>query len=142
MNRIFSFFKRLIDQQPVRYFASSCAAFAVDYTLLLVLNAIFSSFTGLSMEAAQTLAFAVSSQLNFWLNRKWVFRSRKSVLPELGGYYSLAFVSFAIKTFALLEIFVRIVHIPLSIAKLIAEAVMFVFNFFVQKMFIFRHKGS
>ena len=133
--------KRLIEKllaaQSVRYLISSCVAFAADYAVLLALNAVLSGATFLSMELSAVISFAISSQLNFWINRRWVFHSEKSPLPELGGYYSLALVSFSVKTFVLLELEVRVLKIPLAIAKPLAEAVMFAVNYFVQKKIIF-----
>ena len=119
--------EKLLAAQSVRYLISSCVAFAADYAVLLALNAVLSG----------AISFAISSQLNFWINRRWVFRSEKSPLPELGGYYSLALISFSVKTFVLLELEVRVLKIPLAIAKPLAEAVMFAVNYFVQKKIIF-----
>lgn len=133
-------FKQLLDKQAVRYLMSSCAAFLVEYVLLLVLNSLLGGITIFSMELAAILAFICGSQINFWINRRWVFSSKKAVLPELGGYYSLAAFSFSIKTFVLLELTVRLVGIPLAIAKPMVEIVMFAVNYFVQKTLIFRRK--
>lgn len=132
--------RSLLGRKPVRYFLSSVAAFAVNYAMLLVLERLLRGFSGLSMEIAAVPAFLISSQLNFRLNRRWVFRSEKRVLPELLGYYSLAAVSFLIKTYVLLEIFVRIFRFPLALAQPIAEAVMFLVNYAVQKTVIFNKK--
>ena len=134
--------KKLLTAQPVRYLISSCAAFAADYAILLVLEPLLSGTTFFSMELAAAVSFAVSSQLNFWTNRLWVFKSKKSPLPELGGYYSLALVSFSVKTFLLLELLVRALRLPLFISKPIAEAVMFTVNYIVQKKLIFRRKDK
>ena len=120
--------------QSVKYLISSCIAFAVDYVILLALERLFSGFA-LAMELAAVISFCVSSQINFHINRLWVFKKREGLLAELGGYYALALVSFSLKTFALLELFVRVAGLPT-----IAEVVMFVFNFFVQKKVIFRKK--
>ena len=111
---------KLYNMQALRYIASSGIAFIIDYALLLVLEATFGGIT-LAMEVAAILAWLVSSQINFWINRVWVFGSKKNPLPELGGYYALAAVSFSIKTFVLLELMVRVLNIPLIISKPIAE---------------------
>lgn len=140
MNKIKDSIKKFFSAQSVRYFASSCAAFAADYALLLVLDKLLGGASVFSMEISAIIAFAISSQINFWINRLWVFRSKKSPLPELGGYYSLALVSFSIKTFVLLELFVRVIGLPLAISKPAAEAIMFAVNYFVQKKIIFRVK--
>ena len=58
----------------------------------------------------------------------------------MGGYYGLAIVSFSVKTFVLLELFVRVLKLSTWIAKPIAEAVMFIVNYFVQKKIIFKKK--
>lgn len=132
--------KKLWHTPSVRYLASSCIAFAADYTVLLAAESLLSQKLPLAMELSAIIAFAISSQINFWINRCWVFESKKSPLPELGGYYSLALVSFSLKTFVLLELFVRVFRIPLAISKPIAEAVMFAVNYLVQKKLIFRRK--
>ena len=134
--------KKLLSAQTVRYLISSCAAFAAEYTLLLLLNSFLGGITVFSMELAAIIAFVCGSQINFWINRGWVFRSEKAVLPELGGYYSLAAFSFSVKTFVLLEIMVRLIGIPLAAAKPIVEAAMFAVNYLVQKTLIFRRKNK
>lgn len=130
---------RLYNMTSLRYIASSGIAFIIDYALHLTLESAFSGFA-LALEVGAVIAWAVSSQTNFWINRKWVFRSDKAVLPELGGYYGLAGFSFVIKTFVLLELMCRVLMIPLFIAKPIGEVVMFAFNYLVQKKLIFKRK--
>ena len=142
MKKLVALIKKLYAAQSVRYLISSCAAFVVDYIVLLILDSLFSGASVLSMELAAVIAFAISSQINFWINRVWVFRSKKSPLPELGGYYSLALISFSAKTFVLLELAVRLLKLPLAVAKPIAEAVMFAVNYIVQKKLIFKKLGK
>lgn len=134
-----SLISKLYHSQPLRYLASSVIAFVIDYVLLLFINGIFGEFL-LAMELSAVIAWIFSSQVNFWINRFWVFKSEKSVVLELGGYYALAGVSFSVKTFVLLELMCRLLNIPLYIAKPVAEVVMYAFNFFVQKMLIFKKK--
>ena len=136
------YIKSLLGAVPVRYLISSGVAFVADYLLLLFLDSLLTGSTFLSMELAAVISFAASSQINFWINRRWVFKSKKSPLPELGGYYSLALVSFSIKTFVLLELAVRFFRLPLFLAKPICEALMFAVNYVVQKKLIFRKKGA
>lgn len=133
--------KKLLGAKSMRYLMSSALSFIVDYTFLLLFEKLFSGF-GLkfTMELAAILSFAVSSQINFHINRLWVFKSNKSILAEMSGYYSLALVSFSVKTFAIMELFVRIFKLPTWIAKPIADTVMFVVNYFVQKKIIFKKK--
>lgn len=145
MHSIFKRIKALIiklyNMQALRYIASSGIAFIIDYILLLAFEALLSNIV-IAMEIAAVLAWLISSQINFWINRTWVFKSKKSPLPELGGYYALAAVSFSVKTFILLELMVRALSIPLAIAKPIAEILMFAANFVVQKLLIFKKKDK
>lgn len=138
-SKIFRLLSDILSVQPVRYLISSAAAFVVDYTLLLILEKVFSGLS-FAMELAAVLAFCCSSQINFHLNRLWVFRSDKSVFAEMGGYYALAAVSFAVKTFVLMELMCRVMSAPTFLAKPIAEAIMFAVNFAVQKKLIFFKK--
>lgn len=144
MNSLLSNIKSLIiklyNTQALRYIVSSGIAFIIDYVLLLLFERLFGSFV-LALEVAAIAAWIISSQINFWINRIWVFKSRKSFIPELGGYYALAAVSFSVKTFVLLELMVRVLGIPLAIAKPIAEVIMFAINFIIQKVVIFKNKN-
>lgn len=133
--------KKLAEAKSVKYLISSVICFVIDYTILLLLEKLFKGLgLTLAMEAAAVISFAISSQVNFHINRLWVFKSNKSVLAEMGGYYSLALVSFSIRTFVLMELFVRVMKLPVWIAKPIAEVAIFVVNYFVQKKIIFKKK--
>lgn len=123
---------------PLKYLASSVAAFGVNYVLLLVLDKRIPSVG--SMELAAVIAWIVSSFLNFTLNRKWVFRSDTSYKAAFLEYYSLAVVVFCIKTFGFLELLTRVLHLELWFAVPVAEAILFVCNYFIQKKWIFGHK--
>ena len=140
MEKLKSLISKFLSVQSFRYLISSCIAFAADYIMLLLLDSVFSGATVFSMEISAIIAFAVSSQINFWINRKWVFKSDKSPLPELGGYYSLALVSFSRKIFVFMEIMVRLLKFPIAVARPIAEVSMFAVNYLVQKTFIFRRR--
>ena len=142
MHKIAEFVKKLLGLQSARYLISSCAAFAVNYAVALVLNRLFEGITAFSVEIATAISFAISSQVNFWINRRWVFRSEKPPLPELGGYYSLALISFALKTYVFIEIMYRLIKLPLAVAMPVAEVIMFAVNYFVQKKIIFRRKSK
>ncbi len=124
--------------KSLKYLFSSVAAFVIDYILLLLLDAVL-PFEA-SMEVAAPIAWVVSSLTNFALNRNFVFRSNTPLLPALGEYYGLAGAVFLLKTYVLLELLTRLLRLPLSVAKLIAEVVFFVSNYFIQKNFIFKKK--
>lgn len=126
-----------LESQSLKYLFSSCVAFVIDYVLLLILDAVLPVA---SMEIGAAIAWVCSSLTNFFLNRNFVFKSSTPLRAALPEYYGLATVVFLLKTYVILEFTTRIIGIPLKFAKPIAEVVFFVFNYFIQKKFIFKHK--
>jgi len=124
--------------RSLKYLFSSGVAFILDYILLLLFDRLIPS--AVSMELAAPIAWVVSSLTNFFINRNFVFRSNAPLAAAIPEYYGLAGTVFVLKTYVLLELMTRVMHIPLWIAKLFAEAVFFVSNYFIQKKLIFRKK--
>lgn len=125
--------------EPLKFLFSSGVAFIIDYVLLMVLNKYINVAVG-TMEIAALLAWCTSSLTNFFLNRVFVFKSNAPFWPSFAEYYGLAGAVFVLKTYVLLEVLTRVLHINLPIAKLIAEVVFFISNYFIQKLLIFRKK--
>ena len=126
--------------RSLKYLFSSGLAFVIDYVLLLLLDGVLP--VAASMEIAAPAAWIVSSLTNFFLNRNFVFRSNAPLAVALPEYYGLAGIVFVLKTYVLLELLTRLLHIPLWIAKLAAEVVFFISNYFIQKKFIFKKKDN
>lgn len=126
-----------LESQSLKYIFSSCVAFAIDYIILLILDAVLPVA---SMEIGAAVAWVCSSLTNFFINRNFVFRSSTPLKIALPEYYGLATVVFLLKTYVLLELLTRVIGIPLKFAKPVAEVVFFIFNYFIQKKFIFKHK--
>ena len=123
--------------KSLKYLFSSGLAFIIDYVLVLLLDYLIPS--ALSMEIAMVAAWICSSMTNFFLNRNFVFRSDAPLYKAMPEYYGLAGVVFLCKA-GLLELLTRVLHIPLGIAKLGAEVLFFVSNYFIQKKLIFGRK--
>lgn len=123
------------ETQSLKYLFASGVAFLIDYLLLLILDNILPVA---SMEIGAAIAWVCSSLTNFFLNRNFVFRASTPLRVALPEYYGLATAVFLLKTYGILELFTRVLHIPLMIAKPIAEAVFFVSNYFIQKKLIFK----
>lgn len=127
------------ESRTLKYIFSSGVAFIIDYVLLMVLAGIFTFDGALELVAAPG-AWIVSSLSNFFINRNFVFRSNAPLKVALPEYYGLAAIVFLLKTYVLLELMVRVLGIPLGIAKLVAEVAFFISNYFIQKIFIFKKK--
>ncbi len=125
--------------RSLKYVFSSGVAFVIDYALLVLIAGLL-NFEGSVELVAAPAAWLVSSLTNFFMNRNFVFRSDTPLLVALPEYYGLAGVVFLLKTYVLLELLVRALHIPLAVAKPVAEVVFFISNYFIQKKFIFKKK--
>ncbi len=110
--------------------ASSLIAFVVDLVLLLVVNAL----TG-SLLAAVVAARGLSSAVNFAINRRMVFSSRRRVRGALGRYYLLVAV-LLLANYGLLAA-VTGFGIALVVAKLLVEPVLFLASYQVQRSLVF-----
>ncbi len=133
------YWSMFLGSRSLKYIFSSGAAFVIDYVLFVLLGRIF-TFEGAMELIAAPGAWVVSSLTNFFMNRNFVFRSDAPLKTALPEYYGLAGVVFLLKTYVLLELMVRVLGLPPEIAKLVAEVVFFVSNYFIQKKFIFKKK--
>ena len=129
--------------QTLRFAMSSFSSFLLDYALSLIFNAVignlFPSFP-FRTEAAVLLAWIISSAFNFTINREFVFKSKAPLLKSLIGFYGFAIIAYLVKNLLILELFTRLINIPLFIAKPVSELSFFVFNFLYQKKFLFKKK--
>ncbi|MFT4231054.1 MAG: GtrA family protein, partial [Microbacterium sp.] len=106
-------------------------AFVVDTVALLALTAL----TGLlvpSIVAARIL----SASVNFAMNRRLVFRAQGRPVQQAVRYAALAIVLLASNVVWLHAL--TDVGVPLLVAKLATEAVLFVTSYGVQSTFVFR----
>ena len=142
MTKLKAFWNRMRDVGwvPLKYLFSSCLAFAIDYVIHLYLDSVIP--LAASMEIGAFLAWCVSSITNFFVNRNFVFHSSAPLKIALPEYYSLAVVVHLLKSYVILEILTRVLHIPLHFAKPIAEVVLFAGNYLIQKKFIFKKKKT
>jgi len=124
---------------PLKYLFSSGIAFLLNWLLFVILDFLLGQ--KLSWEFSTIPAWIISSFINFTLNRLWVFRSVVPLRKALPEYYSLAVIVYLIKTYLIMEICNRLLHMDPAWAMPIAEVVLFVSNYFIQKKLIFKKKA-
>jgi len=122
----------------LKYAASSCAAFLTDIILFFLL----SSAAKLGVILSTVLARAVSSVVNFVLNKKLVFNSREPTFKALLKYYTLAVPVMLISAFGVKGL-VLLLDIDASsplvtVLKIIVDTVIFILNYQIQKKWIFK----
>ncbi|MFT3832823.1 MAG: glycosyltransferase family 2 protein [Micropruina sp.] len=115
--------------------ASSLIAFVVDLVLLLVVNAL----TG-SLLAAVVAARGLSSAVNFAINRRVVFSSRRRLGGALGRYYLLVVV-LLLANYGLLAALTGF-GMALVVAKLLVEPVLFIASYQLQRNLVFASTES
>ena len=126
----------------IKYLFSSGVAFVINYAILVLLELWLSPIFVLGAEVAMVSAWLISSVVNFFINRCWVFKAKGNLLTEASKYYALAFPVFLIKNFGILEILYRVLKLPMAIAAPIAEVVLFLSNYIIQKKLIFNKQGG
>lgn len=131
--------KAILMSDAPRYICSSLIAFAINYATVWFLESLL-GFMKFGLELAMIVGWLLSSHVNFLINRTFVFRSKGRILPAYLKYYSLALPVFLVKNFGFMELLYRLLHLKVSIAYPIAEALMFVVTYLVQKKLVFRQK--
>lgn len=123
-----------IYKEILRFSASSFAGFLTDYAvyglLLLCVPRLWMANVG---------ARVVSATVNYTLNRRFVFRSARSVKASAPQYVLLAAVILAGNTL-LLSLFVDGLGINRMAAKIFVELIFFAVSWLVQRCIIFRRR--
>lgn len=118
---------------------SALLSFAIDFILLFLLNKFtpFCENKDLNLFICVILARAISSIFNFIFNRNIVFKSQNSIVLSLLKYYILTLSMLFINYILLDMLFVKLT-INLAISKIIVELLLFIINYIIQKIHIFK----
>lgn len=137
------------------FMLSSFSCFVIDYSLLLILAGVFKSLRsavetspgeyslpvfGLPVDThllALIIARTISSFVNFLLNRKVVFKTGSNA--AIIRFYAVI-VGLLIANYGLLAIVATQDGLPLWIAQLVVQAVLYPFSFILQRKFVFPEK--
>ena len=134
--KISSIINYIKNSTGIKYLFSSGVAFVINYVILVLLELWLSDAFLLGAEVAMVCAWIVSSVINFLIN------ANGNIIAEASKYYALAFPVFLVKNFGILELLYRVLKLKMWIAAPIAEAVLFVSNYIIQKKLIFKNKGG
>lgn len=124
---------KLLFKQFAAYAGSSVISTVVDYIIALVMR----SFFPLSVAVPSYTARAVSSLLNFFLNKNVVFKNEKGNKFAIVKYYILVVVV-AFLSVQITKLFTNVIGLPYLLGKIIADVIMFICNYKVQDKFVFR----
>jgi putative flippase GtrA len=123
--------------QFARFLVVGLLSFAVDYGLYVLLFQVF----GVPYLLASTISFTLSLVLNYVLSLKFVFQSRpgRNIAVEFAIYVGLNIVALGLNQLILFVSVEMLGATPL-IGKLIATAIVLIYNFISRKLLIERLK--
>mgnify|MGYP003819155641 CR=1 FL=1 len=122
----------------LKFAASSMIGFVADYALYGLFVLPTRGLGGFSVPVSNVAARVLSAWLNFWINRRFVFKSEDQAL-KAGAKYALLATSVLAGNTALLSL---LVHLGMDKywAKLLTEFSFFATSWFVQKVFVFKKR--
>lgn len=125
--------------QFARFLVVGLFSFAFDYGLFFVLF----QYAGVQYVLASTISFSLSLVLNYFLTLKFVFVAQpgRNVAKEFAIYIGLNIVALGLNQL-ILFLSVDLLGASPLVGKLIATAVVLVYNFISRKLLIERSSGA
>ncbi len=126
-----------IYRQIVKFSGASLLSFLTDYSLfcmfhMMTLSAGIRNGLVLSNAAARV----ISASLNYYLNRKLVFRSKEPVSRSTLKYVLLVLGNLMVNTLILRNLVMQ--GVPSAVSKVVTELILFIVNYQVQQKLIFK----
>lgn len=119
----------------IKYIMVAGISFLIDIVLFTIFNKIFNfSF---KIILATILARIVSSFINYLLNRDKVFKSDENKVKTAIKYYILVVIQMFVSAF-LVDNLYSLLKIDATFIKIPVELFLFVCNYLIQKVFIFK----
>ncbi len=120
----------------INYFIVSASSFIIDICLFtlfyyLIKNIIISSY----------IARAISCFINYLLNKYFVFNYKKKSVKSFIEYIILVIANITISAFTV-DFISKLLNIKPTFIKVVVDGTLFICNFFVQKLIIFKKKES
>lgn len=119
----------------IKYIVVAGISFLIDIVLFTIFNKIFNfSF---KIILATVLARIVSSFVNYLLNRDKVFKSDENKFKTAVKYYILVVIQMFVSAF-LVDNLYNLIKIDATFIKVPVELFLFICNYLIQKLFIFK----
>ena len=119
-------------KEIIKFSLSGIISFLIDFILFIVFKVVLNNIT-----IANIIARAISSTINYIINKNIVFKSNKNIAISLLEYYGLVIFILLVNT-VMLNLLSIIIN-PI-LAKLITEIILFIISWLVQKTLIFKRK--
>ena len=132
----------LIYKLIIKYMASSFASAGIDLLAFLILHAVFGGMLAkLAVPVCTVVARAISSFVNFNLNKKLVFGSSKKYTSAIVRYYILCVIQLSVSAalvYLLGQLFTTDSSWLLTLLKAVVDTVLFFLSFYIQREWVFK----
>lgn len=104
---------------------------------------LFDELCGIQYLAATALAFALSTFANWAFGRLLVFKKKEgmSLWKELAAIYAASIVGLLFNL-AIMFVLVQFLSVPEMISKMTATIIVFIYNFLIRKLVIYKTKKT
>lgn len=128
--------KKILEQkiikQILKFGVVGGLAFVIDYALLYLLT----EFLNIHYLVSSIISFSVSVIFNYILSIKWVFDvNKKQDVKEFIIFIVLSIIGLVINSL-IMYIMVDLMNVYYMVSKIVATAVVMVYNFITRKIFI------
>lgn len=122
-------------RQIIKFGFVGGTAFLIDAGILFILT----EFCGIHYLISGAVSFTVSVIYNYILSIKWVFDAKEgnSKVEELAVFIGLSVIGLGLNQL-FMWFFVDLLHIYYMLSKIVATAIVMVYNFITRKLFIER----
>ncbi len=122
----------------ITYITSALISFVIDITLFNIFLILASSIP-YAIVFSSFLARFVSSLVNYYLNKYFVFKYKKEDKKSIFKYFLLVLINITISSL-LVEFIYSILRFNATVIKVIIDILIFISNFLIQKFWIFKNK--
>jgi putative flippase GtrA len=124
--------------QFLRYFVVGGTAALVDWLIYWGLI----SYGELHYQLSALSSFVIATLVNYYLSVKWVFINRRfKPLLEVGLVFLCSFLGLLINQMVL-WLLVEGVSFHYMLSKIVATGIVFIWNYFIRRHYIFKDQGS
>jgi len=117
----------------IKYIVVAIISFLIDIGIFTICNTLFS----IRIVFATIIARIISSFINYLLNRDKVFKSDENKFKTIFKYYLLVIIQMFISAFIVDNLY-NIININATLIKVPVEFILFICNYLIQKIFIFK----
>jgi putative flippase GtrA len=104
-----------------------------DYLLFTLMNLSFPGQLFYSIAVAR----AVSSTVNFSINRHLVFKNKQTSKKAIIRYYTLV-IAIMLSSYGLVKLFSEAIGLNIYVSKIMADSLLTTFSFIIQRDYVYR----